>query len=211
MVSAATMAAAGTKLPAAGTRSPLPPTSKEFQRLVREILAPALAGAGFSRPQSVGLGGWARDEGGSWSVAWVQLSRSNYGNTPEGYLFTVEVQLGDEPVAGTGRSRARLYGLLTDAERAEHLAIHNAVAVKARPRPAMLGEPTTGDMDWYLSDFRPRSAPFEPFLDVWFRYTDEEDARRWLAFVARVLPGAIDRFVVGARTAGEVRRPAEGG
>ena len=176
----------------------MPPTSKEFQRLVREIVAPALAAVGFSRPRGVGLGGWVRAEGNSWSVVWVQLSRANYGDTPEGYLFTVEVQLGEEPIAGSARSRARLYGLLTDAERDEHLQIHNVVAGKARPRPAMLGDPTTGDMDWYLSAFRPRTEPFDQILDVWFRYTDEEDARRWLDFVARVLPGAVDRFVAAA-------------
>jgi hypothetical protein len=180
----------------------MPPTSKEFQRLVREIVGPALSRAGFTRPPRVGLGGWLRREGASWSVVWVQLSRSNYGDTPEGYLFTVEVQLGDEPVAGSAPSRARLYGLLTDAEREEHLTIHNDVARKARPRPGMVGDPTTGDMDWYLSAFRPRTAPFDPILDVWFRYTDVEDARRWLDFVARVLPGATDRFVAAGSRVG---------
>lgn len=183
----------------------MPPTSKEFQRLVREIVAPALAAVGFSRPRGVGLGGWVRAERSSWSVVWVQLSRSNYGDTPEGYIFTVEVQLGEQPIAGTAPDRARLYGLVTAAEREEHLAIHNAVAGKARPRPEMVGDPTTGNMDWYLSAFRPRTEPFDPILDVWFRYTDEADARRWLEFVARVLPGAIDRFVA-ATTAETARR-----
>ena len=115
----------------------MPPTSKEFQRLVREIVAPALSAVGFSRPRGVGMGGWVRPEGSSWSVVWVQLSRSNYGDTPEGYLFTVEVQLGDKPIAGTAVSRARLYELLTPAEREEHL--------RDPQRRRRQGPPPTGD------------------------------------------------------------------
>ena len=189
----------------------MPPTSKEFQRLVREIVAPALVAVGFTRPRTVGMGGWVRPEGSAWSVVWVQLSRSNYGDTPEGYLFTVEVQLGEKPIAGTAQDRARLYGLITAAEREEHLAIHNDVARKARPRPEMVGDPATGTMDWYLSAFRPRTEPFDPILDVWFRYTDEGDARRWLDFVARALPGAIDRFVAATQAQTADRGGSEAG
>lgn len=184
----------------------MPPKAKDFQRIVREVLAPTLADQGFARPRGVGLGGWVRPEQQGWLVIWTQPSRSNYGDSPEGYTFTVELQLGRQPIAGAGATRARLYGLLTDAERAEHLAIRNDIVRKTRPHPHMLG-PATGGMGWYLDEFRPRSAPFDRSTDVWFRYTDEDDARRWLGFVARVLPGAIERFIATGRSQEGARRP----
>ena len=180
----------------------MPPKAKEFQRIVREILDPAMRGAGFSRPSSVGLGGWSRKHGDCWLVAWTQLSRGNYGDTSEGYQFIVECQVGTEPIAGSGVARARLYELLTDDERIEHLRIHNDVIVKTSPNPRWL----TGDGNWYVARFQPRPTPFEPFEDVWFTYTDEDDVRRWLTFVAEVLPEAIDRFAASL----EDHRPTAG-
>ena len=172
----------------------MPPKSKEFHRIAREMLAPVLAEQGFSRPRTVGRGGWARHEGAGWLVIWTQLNRRNYGDAPDGYAFVVEMQLGDEPVAGVVGPRGRLYRLLSDEERLAHLAIHNRVVVKLRPDLFLL----EGLGDEYFLEFQPRSIPFDRSDDVWFRYADEEDVRRWLAFVAQVLPATIARFSAAA-------------
>jgi hypothetical protein len=176
----------------------MPPKSREFHQIEREVLAPMLAEMGFSRPRGVGLGGWVRKEGSNWLVVWTQLGKWNSGDGPEGNTFTVEFQLDNEPRAGLGGRRARLYELLTDSERAEYLAIHNDVVAKAKPDPDMLAIFKTGDREWYLSTFKPRSTPFGPNEDPWFRYTDSGDARRWLVFVGAVLSGASDRFLATA-------------
>jgi hypothetical protein len=174
----------------------VPPKSKEFQQLVREILSPSLAALGFTRPRDVGFGGWRRPEGPGWLIVWTQLSRGNYGDASEGYKFIVELQLGAATHAGSGDPRARLYELLTDDQRADVLRVHNEVIVKTRPDPAMLGllKPAWVRAD-YLASFQRRSTPFPSMDDVWFRYTDVDDVRRWLGFIASVLPEAIDRFV----------------
>lgn len=104
------------------------------------------------------------------------------------------MQLNDEPVTGGWEPRGRLYRLLSDEERLAHLAIHNHVVVKVRPDPFLLN----GLGDEYLSEFQLRSIPFDRRDDVWFRYADEDDVRRWLAFVAHVLPAAIGRFLAAA-------------
>jgi hypothetical protein len=172
-----------------------PPKATEFRRLVRDVLAPVLADLGFSRPPGVGLGGWTRPQDGKWLVIWTQLSRSNIGDDPEGFRFTAELQLGDEPVAGGVGPRTRLWNLLDEEERAEHLGIHNEVIRKARPNPDLLALMEGSRKRAYLAEFAPREVPFDARADVWFRYTDELDARRWLEFIGRVLPAVIDRFL----------------
>lgn len=176
----------------------MPPKSKEFHRLVREVIAPVLAGLAFSRPRGVGLGGWVREQDGRWLVLWTQLGKWNYGADPEGYTFTVELQLDQQPLAGLGGPRARLYELLTDQERLEHLTIHNEVVAKTGPNPEFLELLLTHERGQHLAEFQPRTAPFGPYDDPWFRYTDVDDVRRWLEFVGRVLPGAIARFAATA-------------
>lgn len=179
-----------------------PPRATEFRRLVGDALAPKLADLGFSRPPGVGLGGWTRPQDGKWLVIWTQLSRSNIGDDPEGFRFTVELQLGDEPVAGGVGPRARLWTLLDDGERAAHLGIHNKVIRKARPNPGLLARMEGSRKTAYLAEFKPRDAPFDARADMWFRYTDELDARRWLEFIGHVLPAVIDRFLAAV-----ARRP----
>lgn len=173
----------------------MPPKSKQFQALVREILAPAMKDLGFSRPRTVGLRGWARPSGSSWLVAWAQLNRWNYGDDPEGYSFTFEMQLGDEPVAGLGEKRERLYHLLSDAEQRRFVEIHNGVIAKVEPNPELQAAMSPTEWAVHFEDLRPRDTLFSRLDDPWLRYTDEVDLRTWLGFVANVLPGAIHRFI----------------
>jgi hypothetical protein len=178
-------------------RTAVPPKSKEFHVASREILSPILSGLGFSRPRTVGFGGWVRDQGPNWLVLWLQLSTTNYGDRPEGYSFTVALQLGEEPYAGGGQSVGnRLYELLTEDERAELVSIHNAVMEKVSANPSVLMLPfmMPSYRARYLAEQEPRETPFGPNDDPWFRYTDAHDVRRWLDFIGRVLPGAIERF-----------------
>jgi hypothetical protein len=139
---------------------------------------------------------------------WLQLSMANYGDKPEGNGFTLELQLGEEPVAGKGSGPgSRLYGLLTDKERLDHLAIHNRIMAKVAPNPVLMQlSMLPRDRAAYLPEQQPRANPFGPNDDPWFRYTDAGDIRLWLDFIGRVLPGAIARFVDSA-TANEANRP----
>ena len=45
-----------------------------------------------------------------------------------------------------------------------------------------------------LADWKPRLQPYCSDEDVWFRLADRSDLESVQAFIARVLPGAIDRF-----------------
>jgi hypothetical protein len=115
----------------------MPPKSRSFHALVRETLVPAMKDLGFAQPKGAGLGALTRAEGSSWLVAWTQLSKRNYGDSPEGYSYTFEIQLCDEPVAGLGGPRERLCQLLSGDERAEFGPIHNNVMSKVVPDPQL--------------------------------------------------------------------------
>lgn len=176
----------------------MPPKSAAFHRIAREVLGPPLAELGFKRPRDVGLGGWRRDEPSGSCVLWTQLSHSNYGDDPAGYQFVVELQWGRAQVDGWGHHRSRLYQLLTEVERVEHQEIHNEVIAKTRPNPDVLAflasQDVSVDVERYRAGFEARPQPFDLSDDVWFPYTDEFDVRRWMAFVAAVLPGTIERL-----------------
>jgi hypothetical protein len=47
---------------------------------------------------------------------------------------------------------------------------------------------------WYLAKFEPELGPYTGHSDVWLRYYDEGDVRRWGEFIAEVLPGAVSRI-----------------
>jgi hypothetical protein len=173
----------------------MPPKSKEFNALVRETLVPAMKDLGFARPKSARLGAWTRAEGSLWLVAWAQLSKRNYGDSPEGYSFTFEMQLGEEPVAGLRGPRERLYHLLSGDERAEFVAIHNDVMSKVVPDPQLKEFLSSRAWARHVEDLRPRDTLFSHLDDPWLHYIDEEDLRVWLGFLIRVLPGTIHRFI----------------
>jgi hypothetical protein len=174
------------------------PKSREFHALVREVLVPAMKDLGFARPKGAGLGAWTRAEGSSWLVAWAQLSSGNYGDDTEGYSFTFEMQLGDEPVAGLGGPRERLYHLLSDEERVEFMAIHNDVMAKVVPNARLKNVLTSRAWAGHVERLTPRNTPFSRLDDPWLHYTDEDDVRIWLRFLVKVLPGAILRFIASA-------------
>ena len=52
-------------------------------------------------------------------------------------------------------------------------------------------------IDWYLKKFEPvsdfASVRFS-HSDVWFRYHEPEDVRRWANFVLEILPQALAAF-----------------
>ena len=157
----------------------MPPTSREFHRIARDSLAPTLTRLGFARPRGVGLGGWVREEPDGWLVIWLQLRRRT--DPAETAAFTVEFRLSAQPLAGLAGPRARLPALLTDRERSELLALDADPARKAPAGPRLRTPGAIGGHD-----------------DPWFGYADDDDARRWLAFVDRVLPGALERFLATA-------------
>jgi hypothetical protein len=173
----------------------VPPKSQAFRRIERHILGPVMRDLGFTRPPGVGLSGWLRQEPGGWLVIWTQLSNWNYGDEPEGYRFTLELQLGAQPKAGSGLRRRRYYDLLDDARKQEHLTIHNRAIAKARPNPMTMSFMNPREQAGHLDELRQLSELPDRWDDPWFVYVDEDDVQAWMEFLATALPTVIDRFL----------------
>jgi hypothetical protein len=178
-----------------------PPKAAEFRRIARAELKPVLARLDLQPQPSVGLGGWTRAEPDGWLVFWLQLSHWNSGFAPDEFEFTAELQLGDDPVAGLGGPRRRLFDLLTTSEREDHRQIQNLVIAKTHLDQTWLDGLSPGDRAIVLARYMPRFVPYDSRRDqdVWFRYVDVEDVRRWMKFIETVLPGVVSRFLAGAR------------
>jgi hypothetical protein len=132
------------------------------------------------------------------------LSKWNYSDSADGYEFAADLQRDQDKLA----AGARLFDLLTSEEREEHRAIQNQVIAKLPLDEADLEGLSPEWQADRLARVAPRLAPYPPTLnDLWFRYLDEEDVRRWMKFIGRVLPGAFDRLVLVAR-AGRRAQPA---
>jgi hypothetical protein len=179
----------------------MPPKSQAFRRIERRLLGPAMRDLGFGRPPGVGLSGWIRAEQESWLLVWTQLGKWNYGDNPEGYRFTMELQLGSEPFAGGFGRRLRYYKLLDRDQKQNHLAIYNQAIAKAKPDPELMSLLNERDQARHVDELRPRDHVPDRWDDPWLPYLDEADVEAWMGFLAEVLPAVLDRFLWSDETA----------
>ena len=127
----------------------------------------------------------------------TQLSQSNW-DPHTGGKFTIELQFGGEAMPRHGHRR-RLGGYVADDERQKWLQIRNAVAARAhKPSPAFLGAFPASLVPTYLENFEPMTV-LHPSSDLWFPYLSADDVSAWGAFLAGMLPRAVERFLVDAR------------
>ena len=174
------------------------PGSKAIRKIARDELRPVLTQLGL-RPNRRAGGGCATQDSAERLLFRLQLSKWNSVESPDGCEFTAELQVDrSEPVAG-----GRLFTLITDQEREEHRQLQNLVIAKLPLDEAELDRlPPEWQAD-RLVRVAPRLAPYSRGEDVWFRYVDEVDVRRWMAFIRRVLPGATERIRGFPRAAAE--------
>ncbi len=173
----------------------MPPKSQEFRRIERRVLGPVMRNLGFRRPAGVGLSGWVRPDQNAWLVVWTQLGKWNYGDDPEGYRFTLELQLGSEPIAGTGSRRMRYHDLLDRAQKLAYLDIYNRAMAKAKPNQELMALLNAREQARHIAELRPRREVPGPLEDPWFPYIDEDDVEAWMMFLAGALPKVLDRFL----------------
>lgn len=173
-----------------------PMRAAELYRRARQVLDPVLRPLGFRRTPGVSAACWMRAEGDDWLVIVFQSSDTN-GSFPT-FRFTLELSIGAWPMPFSG-ARARLPELLTPAERDQLWAMEHRTFVRLPPPdPAWIADQPEGQRERLVSRYEPRTEPYPPTEDVWFHHADAVDVETVLAFIARVLPGAIERFLADA-------------
>jgi len=169
-------------------------TAGELHASARSRLDGPMAGLGFRRVAKTRTASWIRAEGDRWLFLWFQPHRWN-GAQSAGFRFTIELRLGDRPVLFSASPRARLPTLLSADDRETLRQMENRTLARVPPPDgAYLRALPESMRPTLLADWKPRLEPYRRDEDVWFRSADRSDLEALLMFIARVLPGAIDRF-----------------
>ncbi len=173
---------------------PAQPKAPHVRRLAHEILDPLVAPLGFKAVAGV-RSGWVGRQGDTTITFDLFFSKWNYGGLPDPYEFTIDfVVATDGPIGGD-----RLFHLLSEEQREEHRQIQNLVIAKIPlDEEALSRLPPEWQAD-RLAAVGPRFAPYPPNLDIWCRYLDATDVRRWMGFIGRVLPSLLDRLAAAIR------------
>jgi hypothetical protein len=185
----------------------MPPLkSPELYAVAHQVLDPRLSEFGFRRTPKAKVASWTRPEGDKWLTLWFQPWPRNYPLFGC-YRFTVEVLLGSEPIVRGFGYELRLPSLLTEAALAALLQLEN-YAISKLPPPDMTFADSFDpySREFLLSEWKPRTAPYDPREEVWFRHGDEEDVRLLMEFIIAELPGVLDRFLEWAALYGDHAR-----
>ena len=169
--------------------------STEVYKILREVLAPWCREHGFKRIKS-GMLGWHKRIGQEYLVFWFQCSRDGWDEYA-GSKFIVEFQLASEPVIGIGRNRKRLPALLSKTQLDQVLKIQNEVISKlSPPHNAYIALHFSSDnAEYYLARFKPEKRSYRNNDDIWLRYHDEENVKKWGLFIKDNLPVILSRFI----------------
>jgi hypothetical protein len=151
-----------------------PPNRDRLHGLAREILEPVLANAGFKRTAS----GWARST--DIGPETIRLVLSKWNGVGSMSLFTIDIGCG--PTVHGNQPTLRFSHRLDRESYDEMRVIRNQITARAAGIP---GVPR--------ALLRPDAEPFEEWDDIWMNYMDDEDAMRWLHFVAGRILGVVSR------------------
>ncbi len=174
-------------------------TAAELHAAARTSLGGQVAGLGFRRVAKTRMASWVREEGDRWFFLWFQPHRWN-GVQSAGFRFTVELRLSREPVLYSAGPAARLPELLSGEDRETLRKMENRTLARVPPPDASYWSALPESVrPTLLADWKPRLQPYRSDEDVWFRVADRPDLEAALAFIARVLPEAIARFVAERR------------
>jgi hypothetical protein len=170
--------------------------ANEVYKVVREVVGPWCRSAGFKRTGSLG---WYAPVGDHEVLTfWFQISRDGWDDYA-GAKFVVAFLRADSPTVEAQESGAvahRLAHFLSDEQLATVKAMQNDVIRKlARPgRGYFIHQCPPDVVAWYEAKFDLVTKDYQRKDDIWLRYKDEEDVRRWARFVVALLPGIVARM-----------------
>jgi len=164
--------------------------STEVYACLKEVLGPWTKANGFKRTKS--FLGWFKPHGDRFLTFWFQCSRDGWDDFA-GSKFAVEFQLDQMSEPGGLGTRARIARFLDSNQLERAHQLQNDVISKLEKPPSghFLLQSAPELRDYYLSKFQLLSVPPTNQSDLWLRYHDEDDVRRWGSFVLDALPGIL--------------------
>lgn len=175
-------------------------------KTLRDVVGPWTKTAGFKRAGGGMLSYVRGAPGAGFHTFWFQCSRDGWDGFA-GSKFTLEFQEASEPEPGHSGRRSRFIPLLTADEREQVRSLQNVVIKKLRlpPRDHWAHTLDGETKKLYFAKFDLIRDPLGANDDVWMRYADEADVRRWADFLVRLLPRMIEDFVAttGSRRSGD--------
>jgi len=173
---------------------PIP--GRQVHRELVAQLGPVLEKEGFRRIRPGSTAAWSKPFGSQFLLVWVQLSRSGDPFGWYGTSLTVEFEVSEVAVRGTGRPRERLTRLLSHEEREEIRRNQNAFIGRLPPAPtAALRHLPVSSRPQYLAHGDQRTEPYAENEDVWLRYADVGDLQSWFPLLQRMVPTAVREAV----------------
>lgn len=164
---------------------------KQVHRDLLALLSPTLEREGFRRIRPGSTAAWSKPVGEQFLLVCVQLSRSGDPFGWYGTSLTVEFELSDVEVRGTGRPTARLPRLLSHEQREEVRANQNRVIGRLPPPPAAAPAQLPASLrPQYVAHGDQRTEPYADNEDVWLRYADARDLESWFPILLRMVPSA---------------------
>ncbi|MGO4536728.1 hypothetical protein [Leifsonia sp. 2MCAF36] len=170
---------------------------KQVHRELVALLGPVLEKEGFRRIRPGSTAAWSKPVGEQFLLVWVQLSRSGDPFGWYGTSLTVEFELSEAAVPGTGRPRERLTRLLSHKEREEIRRNQNAFIGRLPSAPTVaLTQVPVSLRSKYLAHGDQHNEPYADNEDVWLRYADARDLQSWFPLLQKMVPAAIREAVI---------------
>ena len=175
--------------------------STQVYTIIRDVIGPWAKSVGLKRGTR-GMLNYVRSGDGLFHTFWFQCSQDGW-DSQTGSKFTLEFQESTKPEPGCAGTRIRFFRLLSLDER-EHLrSIQNSVI--SRLSPPLRGH-CSHDLEpdakkWYFEKFELVRQPYPDGDDVWLRYGQDADVRRWAEFILEKLPRLLDEFNARCQTA----------
>ena len=180
--------------------------AKELYRVLQSELGPTLENSGFRKQRGSRLT-YQRFVRDSYHSVWFQCDKYGWDSHAGGSFFVNFTVSGSADVDAVDRREERLNYFLTEPELVRAREYRDAV-VERIPKPpesyfqnleagfakSVPAESASRLVTTIRGYFEPEPLPYRSNQDFALRYWQPEDVRGWAAFIASVLPRALEQM-----------------
>jgi hypothetical protein len=180
--------------------------AKDLYRLLQIEVGPNLEMSGFRKVRASRLT-YQRSAGDIYQTIWFQCDKYGWDAYAGGSFFVNFTVSGSPDVDAIDRREERLNYFLTDSELVRAREYHDEVVARI-PKPpesyfetleagfakSVPAESASRLVTTVRGYFEPEPIPYRRNQDFGLRYWEPEDVRGWAAFIAPVMPRAMEQM-----------------